>query len=59
MRDDWQDALASLVDEGDEFFRDARSAAQVSVDHGSDATKSVTVTLDARGRAVAVRVAAR
>jgi DNA-binding protein YbaB len=52
------DPLARLFEEGDALLRNARSAARVSAGPGSDATESVSVTLDADGRVVGVTVVA-
>jgi DNA-binding protein YbaB len=57
MPDDRLDAFGRVVEEGDAFLRTARSAAQVSGAPGSDASGSVTVTLDSQGRVTRVVVA--
>jgi DNA-binding protein YbaB len=58
MPDDRLDSLPRLFEEGEALLRDARSAAQVAADPGSDATGSVSVRLNAQGQVVGVSVVA-
>jgi DNA-binding protein YbaB len=58
MFDDRMRALIGLRDEGEALRRRARSAAKAPGEPGSDATGSVTVTLDEHGRVANVTVAA-
>jgi len=58
MPDGSLEALARLVEEGEALARHARTAQSVSASPGLDPTGSVSVTLDAQGRASRVNVSA-
>ncbi|MBG0564099.1 YbaB/EbfC family nucleoid-associated protein [Actinoplanes aureus] len=58
MRDERWEALRRLGDDSEALLRTARAAAQAPAEPGTDASGSVTATLDADGRVTRVAVAA-
>jgi DNA-binding protein YbaB len=58
MHEEDLEAVARLLEESDSLARMARAAARMPADPGSDATGSVTVTLDERGQVATVKLAA-